>query len=391
MTHQQSGQTIPLGLLAAAGFLSSAGARVMDPLLNAIATDFRTTVPNVAIVITAFTLPYGINQLVLGPIGDRFGKLRVILCALLAYTVTTLSCAFSSDLTILSICRVFAGASSAGLIPVSLAYIGDAVAYEDRQVTLSRYLMGGVLAMILAGPLGGVFGDTLGWRGVFVVLAALSAVVALLLWRRLHALPDRRNPAASFTLAPYLTLARSRLSRQVLLASMLDGMLMPGFFPFIAPFLHEGYGLSYAGVGLVLSCFGLGALIYIRTAKRFVPMLGEHGMVTLGGVMMSAALLFGVWFDDWRVFVPVEIILGLGFFTLHGVLQTRATEMLPEARTTSVSSFAAMLFLGQSIGAAGTAALIAAAGYRVALVVDAVLLLGMALWLRGLLWRLSAR
>ena len=80
---------LPLGLLAAAGFLSSAGARVVDPLLHAIATDFSVTVPQVSVVIAAFTLPYGLNQLVLGPVGDRFGKLRVMLGALLGYALFT--------------------------------------------------------------------------------------------------------------------------------------------------------------------------------------------------------------------------------------------------------------------------------------------------------------
>src|SRR5882724_10285332 len=93
---------LPLGLLAAAGFLSSAGARVIDPLLHVIATDFATTVPAVSIVVAAFTLPYGLCQIVLGPLGDRFGKLRLLLTALLAYCVATGACALASDLPALT-------------------------------------------------------------------------------------------------------------------------------------------------------------------------------------------------------------------------------------------------------------------------------------------------
>ena len=48
---------LPLGLLAAAAFLSAAGTRVMDPLLHVVATDFATTIPAVSVVVAAFTLP----------------------------------------------------------------------------------------------------------------------------------------------------------------------------------------------------------------------------------------------------------------------------------------------------------------------------------------------
>src|SRR5690349_12292949 len=95
--------SLPLGLLAAAGFLSSAGARIIDPLLAAIAHDFGTSVPAVSVVVAAFTLPYGLCQLVLGPAGDRFGKLRLMLLALLGYALFTGACGLARDLTALTV------------------------------------------------------------------------------------------------------------------------------------------------------------------------------------------------------------------------------------------------------------------------------------------------
>ena len=214
---------IPLGLLAAAGFLSSAGARVVDPLLHAIATDFAVTVPQVSVVIAAFTLPYGLNQLVLGPVGDRFGKLRVMLGALVGYAVFTGLCAVATSLPGLTLMRACAGAASAGLIPVGMAYIGDAVPYEQRQVTLSRFLTGIVLAQTLAGPVGGVFGQYVGWRGVFLVLSGLAIALAAVLARRIRGLPDRRNPGRMINPENYRRMARNPIGRLVLLAAALDG------------------------------------------------------------------------------------------------------------------------------------------------------------------------
>jgi predicted MFS family arabinose efflux permease len=201
--------TLPLGLLAAAGFLSAAGARVVDPLLSLMAHDFSTTVPAVSVIIAAFTLPYGLNQLLLGPLGDRYGKLRVMLGALIGYTVFTTLCATASGLPSLTLLRACAGASSAGLIPVCLAYIGDAVPYEMRKITLSRFATGVVLAQIMAGPLGGAIGEFVGWRGVFLLLGSVGVVVAATLAVRMRALPDRRNGRAVSGAAYRALLARS--------------------------------------------------------------------------------------------------------------------------------------------------------------------------------------
>jgi len=375
---------VPLSLLAAAGFLSASGARVMDPLLHVIATDFATTVPAVSVVVAAYTLPYGICQILLGPLGDRFGKLRVMLVSLVLLALASVGCALSDNLSTLTVLRVAAGAASAAIIPLGMAYVGDTVDYRDRQVTLSRYLNGIVLAQILAGPLGGLFGQYLGWRGVFLVLAGGTAVVALALGRRIASLADRRG-SATFSLLNYAILLRARVARIVLLAGLFDGIVLMGSFPFLAPYMHEAFGLPYGAVGLVLACFGLGALAYVRSAGFLVPRLGEPGMVLAGGAVMAAGVAAAVLTPVWWVLIPVQGAMGFGFFLLHGVLQSRATEMLPRARATAVASFAFMLFLGQSIGALAMGVLIARLGYRDAFLCDAAAVLALGIGLALLL------
>ena len=373
---------LPIVLLAAAGFLGSAGTRIVDSILHPIATDFAVAVPDLWVVIAAFSLPYGLAQIVLGPVGDRFGKLRVILGALVLYALFTGACALAVDLMSLTVLRACAGAASAGLIPVSMAYIGDAVSYDRRQVTLSRFLTGTVLAQTLAGPLGGVFGEYLGWRGVFLVLSGLAVALSISFAWRISVLPDRRSAGRMIDPANYLAMARRPIARFILLAATLDGAVLGGCFPFVAPYLHEHFGLNYAHVGLVLACFGLGAYGYTLFARNLLAALGESGMVGAGGLLMASGLVGAVFAPAWFWFVPVELMLGLGFFTLHGVLQARATEMLPKARGTAVATFACVLFIGQSLGALLIGGGIARLGYARAFLLDAaaILLLGCWLW-----------
>lgn len=375
-------KALPLGLLAAAGFLSAAGARIVDPLLSLIAHDFGSTVPEMSIIIAAFTLPYGLCQILLGPLGDRFGKLRVMMAGLFAYALASCACALAGTLPTLTLLRVFAGGTAAAVIPVAMAYIADAVPYENRQVVLSRFLNGIVLSQLLAGPVGGIFGEYIGWRGVFLLLGAGSlAVSAVLLWR-IRNLPDRRAAEARFSLAAYAGLLHARLARMILLAAFLDGLVMAGAFPFLAPYMHDAFNLSYAGVGMILSCFGIGAFIYTRTAKRLVPLLGEPGMVLAGGLAMATGVIGAILTPAWPALIITQTAIGFGYFLLHGVLQARATEMLPNARATAVASFAFTLFAGQSVGALAMGGIIAVSGYKTAFATEAAGLLALGFWLR---------
>ena len=68
-------------LLAVAGFASQAQVRVMDSLLPQIAADLHTTVGAAAMVVTAYAVTHGSIQLVIGPVGDRFGKYRTVAVA----------------------------------------------------------------------------------------------------------------------------------------------------------------------------------------------------------------------------------------------------------------------------------------------------------------------
>src|SRR5262252_7150723 len=76
-------------LLAVAGFASQAMVRVTDSLLPQIAADFGTTVGEASIVVAAYSLAHGSIQLVIGPVGDRFGKYRTVtmMCALASILV----------------------------------------------------------------------------------------------------------------------------------------------------------------------------------------------------------------------------------------------------------------------------------------------------------------
>lgn len=352
-----------LPLLAAAGFAAGGGMRLMDPLLPLLAADFGVGVAALAPVVAGFSLAYGAGQLVTGPLGDRYGKVRVAALALLLYGVGLAASALAWDAGSMTLLRTATGLVAGAFIPLAIAWIGDAVPYAERQATIGRFLTGMVMAQLLVGPLSGIVAEVAGWRASFLLLAALAFGVGLLLARRAP-VEAPSGTVRGLGLSQYVVLLRAPAGRRLMGAAALDGAaLFGGAFPFIGAYLIERFDLSPAQAGLVVAGFGLGAFAYTRSAKRLVARLGERGLVAAGGAGLVVALLGMAVAPSWWVVALMQLPCGMAFYMFHGVLQARATEALPESRATAVSAFAMALFLGQSVGALAFGAVLHAAGY----------------------------
>jgi predicted MFS family arabinose efflux permease len=354
---------LPLLLLAAAAFVSAGSMRVIDPVLHLIATDFGATVAQASVLIAAFALPYGVMQIAFGPLGDRYGKLPVMCCALVAFALASASCALAWSLNALVLLRGATGMAAAGIIPLCLAYIGDHTDYAVRQATIAKFLTGIVLAQVLAAPLGGIIGEFFGWRPLFLGTGAVALVAATLLWRARKTAPERPGAGGRLSLRPYAVVLSRPAGRFVVLAALADGAALFGPTPFLGAFLHEQHGLSYARVGLVLALIGVGSFAYTRLATRLVARFGERGLVSIGGTAIAASYAVIGLVPSWHWAAGLIALLGGAFFMLHGTMQARATEAAPEARATAVALFAMALFLGQSVGAVAIGAMIGVAGY----------------------------
>ena len=178
--------TSAITLLALASFAAQAMVRSTDSLLPQIAADLQVSVGATSIVVTAYLLAHGSVQLVIGPIGDRFGKYKCVAFAASAATVMVALCGLAPTLPLLVAARLGSGLATGWIIPFALAFVGDVIPYERRQQVIGRFLSGQILGQLFGQAAGGVLGDYFGWRNVFFILAALlgAATVALFYeWR----------------------------------------------------------------------------------------------------------------------------------------------------------------------------------------------------------------
>jgi predicted MFS family arabinose efflux permease len=365
---------LPIALFALAGFTTGAGMRMLDPLLPLIAAGLGVPVAQTTALIAGFVLPYGLVQLVAGPLGDRLGKVRIAWLALLLYGIGLLASGIATGLPMLVALRACSGCFAGAVIPLLLAHIADAVPYAERQVTTTRFLTGMVMAQLLAGPVAGIAADFAGWRAPFLGLGALTLAAAGLMALRLRGTLWRRPAAVAGArgMAGYLDLLRRPAGRRLLTVVFLDGFwLFGGAFPFVGSFLIQEFGRSATEAGLIVAGFGIGAFAYTRLARRLLRRFGERQLLTLGAAGMAVGLAALALAPGWPLVIVLQLGLGLVFYMFHGVLQMLATEALPEARGTAVGAFAMALFLGQSAGSLAFGLGLAVVGYRGAFLISA--------------------
>jgi len=354
--------TIPALSLAAFG--SAISLRVTDPLLPRLANEFSVSLGNVAYVITAFSIAYGISQLFFGPVGDRFGKYFVIACACMACAFTALLCALAPTYPLLIGARLLAGATAAAIIPLSMAWIGDVVPYEERQPVLAQFLIGQIVGISAGVLLGGFTADHLSWRVPFFLTSGYFVLISLMLFAFNKRLPARaltthkaEGSALRRMFNEFRLVLQKPWSRVVLATVFMEGAFLYGAFAFIASHLHHVHHLSLTKAAGLVMLYGLGGFLYAVASRRLVRGLGEKGLVRWGGVLVTLSLLMVSLAPVWWWTIPACFTCGLGFYMLHNTLQINATQMAPERRGAAVSIFAACFFLGQSagVGAAGWA------------------------------------
>lgn len=347
-----------LWLLSVCAFASMASMRICDSLLPALALEFSTTAGQAARVISSFALAYGVLQLFYGPLGDRYGKVRIIGIATLACTLGSVGAALSSSLDWLIASRILSGAAAAGIIPLTMAWIGDNVPYDGRQELLAQLLGATVFGMIAGQWLGGVVADTFGWRTAFAMLALLFLASGLLLASQGSDAPVQLSGHAQSMARRTADVLAVPWARAVLAITFIEGALAFSALAFIPTHLHTRFSLPMAAAGGVVALYGFGGLIYSRFARVLVRRLGEASLARLGGVCMAFAFGTLAWAPSWHWTLPACLVAGFGFYALHNTLQTNATQMAPAARGTAVSLFACCLFLGQSLGMLVAASLV---------------------------------
>lgn len=347
-------QSLPpaINVIALATFAASLSVRALDPVLPHVAEEFGVSIATAAGFASGFAFTFAIVQPAIGAAADLFGKARLMIICLVLLGIANVLGALSTSFNMLFATRVLAGIASGGVFPVSLGLTSDLVGADKRQVAIGRTLAGSMSGNLLGATASGLIGDFLGWRGVLAILGALVVVASAAVAAGFRGAALTRPPRTSLAALRhgYRTIFSNPNARVCYSAVFVEGCCVLGLFPFLASFLFELGETSLSLAGIVIAGFAVGGLFYTFTVSRVLPWLGMRAMMIAGASLVAlqlTALAFG---PGWRVQFAVLLLMGWGFYTIHGCLQVFASELSVEARATALSLHSFFFFLGQTLG-----------------------------------------
>jgi DHA1 family bicyclomycin/chloramphenicol resistance-like MFS transporter len=281
------------------GSLSAFGPLSMDmylPGLPSMARDLSAPAWAAQLTITASMVGLAGGQLVAGPISDALGRRRPLLAGLAAYMAASLLCAMAPTIWLLLLFRVIQGAAGAAGIVISRAIVRDLHTGVAAARTFALLMLVNGLAPILAPLIGGELLHVTDWRGIFVVLAAIGALLLLAAWAMLAetlAPAARHGGGIAATLRIFRGLVGDREYMGYALAMGLAFGAMAAYIggsPFV---LQDIYGVSPQVFSLLFALNAGGIVVASQVGRALVDRLGPRALLN-AGVSMSALGGLGV-------------------------------------------------------------------------------------------------
>jgi len=352
---QATGGTLSITILAIAAFVIVTTEFLIVGLLPALARDLSITVATAGQLVTLFA----VVVMVCGPFLTAWlanvDRKKLFVAVLVLFAATNALAAVAQNIWVLALARLLPALA----LPVFWGTASDTAAQiagpEKAGRAVSTVYLGISAAMLFGIPLGTLAADAIGWRGAFGLLAALSLLVAVLMFFSMPTVrasqPVAMREQAKILKSPFF-MANVALSILVFTA-MFTG------YTYLAEMLEKSAGVAPAQVGWWLMGFGAVGLIGnwlgglwvdqkpLATTAIFSLVLaaGMAASMLFAGLSIGFAIALGVW--------------GIANTALYPICQIRvmkaATGAQALAGTINVSAANGGIALGAVIGGVAVA------------------------------------
>lgn len=193
-------------LVAATFFMEFLDGTVLTTAIPSIAADFRVASADVNITMTAYLVTVAMGIPLSSWLAERFGARRIFCLAIAVFTVASLLCAVSPDLTLLTLSRVAQGVGGAMMVPVGTLVVLRGTPKSELLRATAFLVWPGLLAPVLAPLVGGAFTTYLSWHWIFLInvpLGVAAFLAALKLVPRAGADAARRLDWVGLTLTTF--------------------------------------------------------------------------------------------------------------------------------------------------------------------------------------------
>ncbi|WP_405057888.1 MFS transporter [Kribbella sp. NBC_01505] len=350
-------------------FLITLNASTVTTALPVIGRDLNAHA-GLAWVLTGYSLVFALCLLPAGAWADRIGARRAFVAGLALFAATSVVCALALDLTVLLAARAVQGIAAAVILPSGLSMLNAAYPEpSERAHAIGRWSAAGAIALVIGSPLGGAITSAIGWQGTFW-LTVPPTVLALVVALRVPATPGqpplRRTSYRQVVTAPAVVLSS--------VTGFALNFATYGMIFVVTLYLQQSRGQSAWVSGLVFIPMTLLIIPANLLTGRLTARIGVRRTLLLGQLLMVIGLA-GLIFADrnapvWQLALWL-LPAGAGGGLIAPTTTTLMLNGLPPAR----SGFGAGLLNAiRQLGSAAAPAVLAPLGFKVCMIVSAVVI-----------------
>ena len=326
------------------------GVASITPAFPSIIKHFGITPPQVALLITVFTVPGVFLAPVLGILADRFGRKIILIPSLLLFGIAGGACFFIDNWEILLVLRFFQGIGGAALGLINVTLIGDI--YEGKK---RNEMMGYNTSVLSSGTalypaIGGLLAMA-GWQFPFLLpMLALPAALLAFLWLKTPK-PYKIQSFKSYLKNTWNNINRKTVWGIFIINVLLFFILYGAFLSFFPQLMKERFDASALYIGLIMSGFSVITAITSSQKRHINRTLSVKIQIYISLFLyMFAMLIISASHQWWQLFFPL-VAFGLAQGMLMPEVQTLLVGFAPlNERAGFMSVNSMVLCIGQSIG-----------------------------------------
>ncbi|MEA3279386.1 MAG: MFS transporter [Thermodesulfobacteriota bacterium] len=329
-------------------FAAVTGVGIVVPLLPVYAHDLGATGIYIGLIFGAFSLSRTFFLPYFGRLSDKKGRKPFIVAGLLTYALISFLFLFADNVAALIAVRFFHGISSAMMMPVILAYVGDITPNGREGLTMGMFNMAMFLGLSLGPLVGGVIKDDFGLNVSFICMGFLALTGFLL---TLFLLPPKKSEhiiCSQNSLIPWKQLLKDRNVAGLYIFRFSYATCIGIIWGFLPVLADSELSLSSSSIGILvmIGVFVSGAL--------HVPMgyladrVNKKAMVVTGGVISGLGIFAFDWVKSFNDLFIANVFFGIGGGISISALMALA--VIQGNKSKAMGSIMGLLTMAHSMG-----------------------------------------
>ena len=346
--------TLALTILAVNLLSHQTTTLILGPLLVPIAAEFETTVGAVGLLAAVTSVPWAVDELVGGPLSDRWGRKPMLLGGNLITGLGTVLAGFTGSYGALLAVRLLSGFGASTIGPNVTSATADLVSPARRGAALGWVLSGSSLGSVVGVPLIAYIAGVWGWRAAFWAAGAVALSIVVAEALILPVTGRTTGPGVPY-LRSFRVALSDRSTRIVLLANLFERAAHGLVTVYLPAFLTQSYGLDLREVAPGLAVAAVGLLVGSFLGGRLTDLVPKRTLAWATPLTKGLLILpLFLWTPGLLVTVALAFLVGILSGATRPVYMWLLTNVDPQIRGTAmgmtVISNQGGTILGASLG-----------------------------------------